>query len=190
MKPTLTEQDFKDAAAELRCDVPAIKAVCEVESPRGGFNPDGTLTSLFEPHKFGKYTGYRFNTSHPHLSVTKRNPALYGKTWQAERARLIEAVDLDAVAAVMSTSFGRFQIMGFNHGICGYRDAADMVNAFKTGERAQLMGFVEYIQTCRLDDELREHRWGPLAIGYNGPDAAANRYPEKLAAAFKKHGGV
>lgn len=190
MKPTLTEQDFRDAAAELRCDVPAIKAVCEVESPKGGFNPDDTLTSLFEAHKFAKYTGGRFNASHPNLSSPTWNRTLYGKTWQAERARLLAAVELDSVAAIMSTSFGRFQIMGFNHGMCGYRDAADMVNAFKTGERAQLLAFVEYIQSAGLDDELRGHRWLPLAIGYNGPAAAQNRYDIKLSAAFRKHGGV
>jgi hypothetical protein len=190
VKPTLTEQDFKDAATELRCDAPAIKAVCEVESPKGGFNPDDTLTTLFEAHKFSKYTGRRFDKTHPHLSSPSWNRVLYAKTWQGERARLAEASKLDPVAALMSTSWGRFQIMGFNHGACGYRDAADMVNDFATGERPQLLAFVEYIQTAKLDDELREHRWLPLAIGYNGPAAEANKYPEKLAAAYRKHGGA
>lgn len=189
MKPKLTEQDFIDAAAALGCDVAAIKAVCEVESPKGGFNADDSLTTLFEAHKFSKYTGRRFDKTHPHLSSTSWNRALYAKTWQGEWARLKEATALDAVSAIMSTSFGRFQIMGFNHGACGYRDAADMVTDFATGEPAQLRAFVEIIKTWDLDDELRAHRWLPFALAYNGPSAQLNKYPEKMAAAFARAGG-
>lgn len=186
---TLTEQDFIDAAARIGCDVPAIKAVCEVESPKGGFNEDGTLTTLFEAHHFHRYTKGRFGESHPHLSSPKWNRALYGKNWRAERARLAEAAKLDPEAAILSTSWGRFQIMGFNFGTCGFKTCADMVNAFAEGEREQLMGFVAFVMMKGLDDELREHRWTPFALVYNGPRAAENRYPEKIAAAYKKHGG-
>ncbi|WP_373427998.1 N-acetylmuramidase domain-containing protein, partial [Chryseobacterium sp. WLY505] len=48
---TLTEQDYINAAKELGCEVSAIKAVSEVEAPKGGFQADGTPTILFERHK-------------------------------------------------------------------------------------------------------------------------------------------
>jgi hypothetical protein len=34
---TLTDSDFIQAAKTLRCDVSAIRAVTEIESPKGGF---------------------------------------------------------------------------------------------------------------------------------------------------------
>lgn len=189
MKPTLIEQDFIDAAAELNCSVPAIKAVAEVESPKGGFNPDGTLTTLFEAHWFSKLTKRAYDQSHPTISSRSWNRALYGKTWQEERARLALARQVDPIAGIMSASWGRFQIMGFNHGLCGYRDAADMVNDFALGERQQLLAFVRLIQTWELEDELRELRFDPFALVYNGPKAAENKYPQRMRAAYLKHGG-
>lgn len=186
----LTEQDFVDAAAQINCAVPAIKAVCQVESPKGGFNPDGTLTTLFEAHHFRKYTKGKFDASHPNLSSPTWNRALYGKTWQEERTRLAAASSLDPVAAILSTSWGRFQIMGFNHGACGFRDGSDMVNDFATGERAQLRGFLELVVAWGIDDELREGKWANFALRYNGPRAIENNYASKLANAFASFGGV
>jgi N-acetylmuramidase len=191
---TLYQADFIDAAAQIGCSVAAIKAVCQVESPKGGFNPDGTLTTLFESHHFSRLTRGKYDASHPLISSRTWNKKLYGRTWQEERQRLATAGTLDSVAAIMSTSWGRFQIMGFNHGACGFRDAADMVNDFATGERAQLMGFVRLIQAWELDDELRtlnlpESRLR-FALTYNGPKAEQNGYPAKINAAYLMHGGV
>ncbi len=84
----------------------------------------------------------------------------------------------------MSTSWGRFQIMGFNHGVCGFRDAADMVNAFALGEREQLNGFVQFVIGKGLADELRACKWTAFALSYNGPRAMDNDYPNKLARAY------
>ena len=180
----LTEQDFADAAAEIGCTVPAIKAVCQVESPKGGFNPDGTLTTLFEAHHFSRLTGRRYDVTHPLISSRTWNRALYGRTWREERQRLASAAELDSVAALMSTSWGRFQILGSNHGLCGFRDAADMVNTFAIGEREQLQGFVQFVISRGLADELRECRWTPFSLAYNGPRALENGYPDKLARAY------
>jgi hypothetical protein len=186
----LTAQDFAEAAAELGCSIPAIQAVCQVESPKGGFNPDGTLTTLFEAHHFSRLTGHRYDGSHPLLSSRTWNRALYGRTWQEERKRLADASELDSVAAIMSASWGRFQIMGSNHGLCGFRDAADMVNSFARGEREQLDGFVRFILARGLADELRDRRWTLFAMAYNGPRALENGYPDKLARAYAHFGGT
>ena len=44
MKPVLTEADFIRAAAAIGCSIAAVKAVCAVEAPRGGFSPSGEPT--------------------------------------------------------------------------------------------------------------------------------------------------
>lgn len=180
----LSPSDVTRAAAELGCSEAAIRAVVKVESPRGGFNPDGTLTTLFEAHHFHRFTKGRWAASHPGLSSPTWNRALYARTWQGERRRYADAAALDPVSAIMSTSYGMFQIMGFNHGVCGFTSGAAMVNSFATGEGAQLDGFVEFIKARGLADELRDQRWLQFALAYNGPRAAENKYDTKLAAAF------
>lgn len=206
---TLIEQDFVDAAAQLGCEVSAIKAVSEVESAGAGFSSDGRLVILFEAHKFHLFTAGYFAKTHPRLSSPTWNRALYGGTQEAEWKRLSEARDLtetaakalvpgvDPFAALKSASWGRFQIMGFNHRLCGFEDAADMVRAFMTGERAQLLAFCKFVATKRapsrtpfngqtLDECLRQKDFLGFALGYNGAAAEVNHYPEKMNAAYRK----
>jgi len=48
MPPSLTEDDYKEAAQKLGCDVAAVKAVSEVESgPHGAFLSSGDPVILF-----------------------------------------------------------------------------------------------------------------------------------------------
>lgn len=180
----LVEQDFIDAANVLDCLPAAVKAVCHVEAPRGGFNPDGTPVTLFEGHKFYKYTSGAFVAVAPDLCFKVWTRQYYGKSWQAEQLRLQRAMALDRTAALMSASWGKFQIMGFNHGLAGFNSVQDFVNAMYTGERAHLMAFVQFTMATGLTPALRACNWAAFAKGYNGPSYAANRYDAKLKAAF------
>jgi hypothetical protein len=185
---TLTEDDFERAARTLLCDVPAIKAVCEVEAPDGGFLPDGQVTILFERHQFSKRTGRRFDSTNPDIS----NPMAggYGPKGQHQHDRLEKAVTLDRNAALASTSWGKFQIMGFNYGLAGFATLQAFITAMHESEGAQLDAFINYVKNAALADELRQHRWADFARGFNGPDYAKNRYDTKLAAAYRKWGGA
>ncbi len=184
MKPVLVEQDFRDAAKLLDCAPAAVKAVCHVEAPRGGFNPDDTPVTLFEGHKFYKYTGGKFAVQAPDLCFARWTRQFYGQTWQAEQARLQRAIALDRDAALKSASWGKFQIMGFNHAVGGHPTLQGFVNAMYAGEREQLMAFVRYVQTAGLTPALRRQDWAGFAYGYNGAGYADNRYDTKLASAF------
>lgn len=190
MKPTLTEADFQRAADALGCQVAAIKAVREVEAGGSGFNADDSVKILFEGHHFHRLTGGKFASRRPDLSYPKWTRLFYGTNQVEEHKRFAAAVALDPLAALMSTSFGLFQIMGFNHARCGFMDAADMVKAFSTGEPAQLDGFIEFVRFSGMADELQQKRWADFARLYNGPSYAVNKYDTKMAAAFKRHGGV
>lgn len=189
MKPSLTDDDFERAALALDCDVPAIKAVCEVEAPRGGFLPGGEPVILFEAHHFSRLTNGAFNASHPWISSRAWNRALY-KGGQAEHVRLAEAAALDRDAALQSASWGKFQIMGFNFYACGFAGIQDFINAMYESEGRHLDAFVGFVKHERIDGPLREHRWADFARRYNGAGYAANQYDVKLAAAWARHGGV
>jgi hypothetical protein len=184
MKPSLTEADFSAAAQSLQCAVAAVKAVCHIEAPRGGFNPDDTPVTLFEGHKFYKFTAGKFAVQAPDLCFARQTRQFYGKTWQAEQARLQRAMALDREAALQSASWGKFQIMGFNYHLVGFESVQAFVNAMYAGEREQLLAFVQYVRTAGLAPALRRQDWAGFAYGYNGAAYADNDYDSKLATAF------
>lgn len=186
MKRSLTRADFEVAAQLLGCDVASIMAVAEVESYGSGFNPDDTPVTLFEGHKFHQFTDGRFDAKYPTLSYPKWTREHYGKTWQAEQDRLQLAMGLDREAALKSASWGRFQCMGFNHGLAGFEKLQDFVNAMYASERKQLMAFVSFVINTGLAPALRSQDWAAFAAGYNGAGFAKNKYDVKMAAAFDK----
>jgi hypothetical protein len=185
----LTDEDFEQAAAQLGCDAAAIRAVCEVEAPRGGFNPDGTPRTLFEGHWFYRLTKGAYAAEYPTICYPKWTKQFYGKTWEQEAARLSLAISLDREQALKSASWGRFQIMGFNHKYAGYDDVESFVAAMCESEGAQLQAFCAFIKSQGLADELQNCQWAKFAYRYNGEAYAENHYDTKLAAAYDKFSG-
>lgn len=176
----LSGQDFAEAAKELNCSVSAIRAVATVESGgRSGFDDKDRLLIRFEGHQFRKFTGRRFDQSHPHLSYAYGNRFGKGHTYSAFN----EAFALDQHAALLATSYGMFQPMGFNYDEMGFDSVEEMVSSFQKGEREQLQGFVSLIKKWGLDDELRRatlRDFQTFAKRYNGADYKSNRYDTKM----------
>lgn len=193
MPDLLIDNDFQEAATLLNCDVPAIKAVAEVESSGDGFLSDGRVKILFEGHKFYKYTKGAYAQAHPTICYPKWTKSFYAKGPNAdvrgggELARLDEAIALDRPAALVSASYGKFQIIGFNYEICGFQSVDDFYAAMQVSEGEHLKAFCGFIKSNSLDGALRNHLWAKLAAGYNGPSYKDNKYDEKLAAAFAKY---
>lgn len=180
------------AAADLGCSLPALQAVVEVESAGRGFLSDGRPKILFEGHVFWKYTKGRYETSHPDICYQKWTKEHYSRGPNAdvrgdgELIRLALAMQLNRTAALMSASYGAFQIMGFNFALCGYTDVRAFYDAMCLSAEKQLMAFCEYIKQVGLADELKDLRWADFARKYNGPLFAKNAYDLKLAAAYAK----
>lgn len=189
MKPTLTETDFARAANALAVPVAAVKAVCKVEAPNGGFLHDGQVTILFERHQFSKRTAGRFDTAYPHISNPKAGGYVGG---EGEHVRLAQAVRLDRTAALESASWGKFQVMGFNYAAAGFDNLQQFINAMSRSEGEQLDAFVSFIQKDRggrtwqaLKSAVETGDWAPFASLYNGTGYARNQYDVNLAKAFK-----
>jgi len=188
MNKTLTEDDFLEAAILLGCDIAAVKAVCEVEAPKGGFLKSGEPTVLFEAHHFSRLTSHAYDDSHPNISSRTWNRSLY-KGGQREHDRMARAVKLNRDAALQSASWGKFQIMGFNFEDCLFPRLQDFINAMYRSEGEHLKAFIGFVKTNNLDVALRKHKWATFARGYNGSGYAANKYDFKLAQAWKRHAG-
>lgn len=185
MKETISGKDYDRAAARLGCLPAAVEAVAVVESSGAGFNPDESPKTLFEGHVFHRLTKGRYDAISPTLSYPKWTREFYGRTWQDEQFRLEQAKALDRTAALMSASWGKFQIMGFNFGACGFTSVDEFAEAMAVDERRHLEAFIGFIESYGLADEMRDRRWAEFARTYNGPDYAVNHYDEKLEKAFK-----
>ncbi len=189
-KPKLTDSDIARAAGSLGVQVAALKAVLDVEAPRGGFQEDGQVSILFEPHKFSEYTGGRFDKSHPELSYPKWGTRPYGK-FSEQHGKLQRAVALDRDRALEATSWGKPQILGRNWRLCGAASLQDFINRMHTGEPAQLDLMVQFIKSNPVMLEaLRKRDWIGFARRYNGSAFRANQYDTKLAAAYAKNARV
>jgi len=138
----LTAADFEAAAAALGVGISTaiIRAFAEVESGgRSGFGPAGLPVIAFEGHLFRKFTGKKYDTTHPLLSYKYIKKA--GPEWKANNKNQVtawntlrQAIELDSQAALQSCSWGMFQVMGFNYSACGYASVEEFVNSMKAGE--------------------------------------------------------
>lgn len=185
-KLILLPEDFVDDAAKIGCEVEAIRAVAAVESSGSGFDPEGFPKTLFEGHVFSRLTKGVFDKSYPNLSYPKWTKQFYGATWKEEKARLNMACVLNRQAALMSASWGLFQIMGTNFATSGCVSIQEFVNTMCKDANSQMDLFTQFILHSGLADELRDKRWADFARIYNGPAYAVNKYDVKIAAAYDR----
>ena len=187
----VTEADFIRNAEELGVDVAAVMAVKEVESSGKGFLAPNKPVILFEGHIFWSQLKDRGINPEDHLEGNE--DILYPKWTKehykggiAEYDRLERAKLIDEEAAVCSASWGLFQIMGFNHKVCGCETVQDFVTAMSENEGRHLDLFASFVRNNSLVQYLRDKDWAGFARRYNGPAYAENRYDEKLSAAYEK----
>jgi hypothetical protein len=191
---SLTEEDFKWAADFLADDVPSVKAVREVEAPQGGFLPDGRVTILYERHVMYRQLFANgidpdpISAKFPDI-VNKKTGGYLGKA--AEYTRLDKAKQIDDKSALESCSWGAYQIMGYHWKLLGFKDVYELIAKMESSERGQLECFVRFIKANPvLLKAIRQDDWVTFARYYNGSNYRANKYDEKLEAAFKQNGGL
>lgn len=198
-KPTsLTDADFIAAAKTLRCDVSAIRAVAEIESPKGGFLYDDHAgewrpTVLFERHvmyrrykdKYGYDKAIAMVNQCPDIINTKSGGYIGG---ESEHRRIEKARKIDKNIGLESASWGMFQIMGYHWKALGFASVVDFVMAMSASEAKQLEIFVKFIQANRtLLNAIRAKDFDLFALTYNGTGYRKNNYHVKMARANNKY---
>jgi hypothetical protein len=203
---------FTKASQFLMVKEADIKAVAHIESRGDGFLPDGQPKILFEPHVFwqqlkrldidpnryayinvperdrtGKLTGREIRIPNQETKdilypIWKTYP--YGKESEQHK-KLARAITINREAALKSASWGKFQIMGFNHKACGCPTIQDFINKVYSNEEAHLFLFVNFLKTNKFDVLLREGKYDKFFEGYNGKKYKANKYDTKFFAAKK-----
>ena len=186
----LTDAQIGATAEKAGLEFAALKAVALVEANGSGFLPDGRPKILFEGHVF--WRELKKQGLDPAKSLPAYADILYPK-WDkakykggaAEYRRLEKAERLGVMAARKSASWGMFQIMGFNHALCGFRFLADFLTAMYESEAAHLKAALAFIKSAGLLPALKKKDWAAFAKGYNGPGYAQNRYDQKLTQAYQ-----
>lgn len=165
----------------------ALRAVIAVEAAGKAFQSSGALTCLYEPH-----IAYRYATGAARDALV--NTGLAYKKWgtkpypsssysRIDRCSKIAGEEIAALA----TSWGAPQMMGFNHSVCGYPSAVQMVKAFAASEAAQIEAMIRFIKAnAKMFAALKVRDWPAFASHYNGSGYKQNGYDTKLKAAYAK----
>ena len=194
----LGEEDLQDFATRYDVELAAVKAVNEVESNGKGFLIDGRPKILFEGHVFWRELKNR-NLRPQDFVNSKLNNVLY-QNWtkshyqggEKEYYRLEKAAgmsDLPEVhdAAFASASWGCFQIMGFHWKSLGYSSVDNFAARMYEHEREHLYAFGKFLEVNNLIRHIKSKNWVKFAEGYNGKNQAANKYDQKLKAAYERY---
>jgi hypothetical protein len=185
----ISEADIRELAEMHNVRPAHLDAVLKVEAAGEGFllrEPKPARPKiLFEAHWFYRLTPKPVSKTRPDLSSPRWNRSLY-KGGSAEWDRLRDACEFDPTQALKSASWGLFQVMGFNHAVCGCDSVEEFVVRMFTGEKEQFELGLAFIENANLMPALRRGDWVRFARGYNGPSFKKNAYDTKLAKAARR----
>lgn len=152
---------IKVIAALFGLDWAAIAAFISVETGGQGFNPaTGKIIIQFEPVWFKRKAPFAPSGE---WSVNKVD--VQSKEWAAFN----DAFKKDPEAAMLATSIGLGQIMGFHFIRLGYSSVGEMWDDAKKGEDRQIWQICRFIETDgNLERAITARNWSQVATIYNG----------------------
>jgi len=102
--------------------------------------------------------------------------------------RLIRAARVNRDVALMSCSWGAFQVVGEFFKQCGFALITDFVNESMKSVDAQVRIFVNYVQFVSPGalTALRNKNWVDFSKAYNGPGAKPE-YAETMQTNYEKY---
>lgn len=182
----LKDSDYKNAAVRLNVPELNIRAFGATEARGVGFLNNGKAKILFERHKMYaylvKFKGKAFANEQMKKFPNLVNSATGGyKGNEAEYTRLSLAKNIHEESALMSCSWGQFQIMGENWQDLGYKSIHEFVEQVQTSESLQLEAFIRFIETKKgLLSALQKEDWDTVFRLYNGPNYKKLGYEAKF----------
>lgn len=183
--------DIVSAARSVGVLPSIVFAIYQVEGMGVGSLPDSRPLILFERHKFYQYvkdrlgarTAEEWKNKYPNICHPTWSQAAY-KGEQGEWDRMQQARLLDATCALMSASWGMFQIMGFNFALAGYSDVQSFVEAMFETEQNHLTALLSFIKNQPgFYTALKSRNYNRIAELYNGAAYAKHGYHIRLKAA-------
>ena len=190
----LKDSDYTAAAARLKVSELAIRVFGAVEGRGVGYLKNGKPKILFERHRMYAYLRLKKGAAFANKMAVERPNIVNKKSGgyqgnEAEYVRLELAKHIDVESALMSASWGQFQIMGENWKELGYTSAQDFVDQQFASESFQLEAFIRFIEwktgmiddkKVKLIDALRAENWDAVFTLYNGPNYKKLGYQAKF----------
>ncbi|MDV7409989.1 N-acetylmuramidase family protein [Acinetobacter baumannii] len=190
----LKDSDYKKAAERLKVSELTIRVFGAVESRGVGFLSNGKPKILFERHRMYAYLRLKKGTAFADKMAAERPNIVNRKTGgylgnEAEYVRLEQAKQIDVDSALMSTSWGQFQVMGENWKQLGYASVQEFVEQQFANESYQLEAFIRFIEwktgtfdkkKVTLIDALRAENWDIVFTLYNGSNYKKLGYQAKF----------
>lgn len=182
----LTDKDYKNAATRLKVPELVIRVLGAVESQGVGFLDNGKAKILYERHRMYFYLGQAKGKTYandqmkavPNL-VNSVSGGYRGK--EAEYTRLTLAMNIHKESALMSTSWGQFQIMGENWKDLGYASVQEFVDQQQISETHQMEAFLRFIEwKPGLLAALQKQDWHTVFTLYNGKNYKKLGYQAKF----------
>ncbi|MDA3855751.1 MAG: N-acetylmuramidase domain-containing protein [Candidatus Woesearchaeota archaeon] len=163
-------------------DINKIKSIILIETKSNPLDTEGHPTLRFECHKFNKYVGA--NT----MPCTINSGESFSRvSSETNKDAFMKAKEIDERSAILSTSFGFGQIMGFNYQKAGYDSPEKFYKDMFDPEKqiAAMINFIESTPVLKNELDKENTDWSIIARNYNGPAYAENSYDEKLEDTFK-----
>lgn len=197
----LTEQDFVNAGAAINVRPYHLHAFYATESSGSGFDENGRLKILYEPHVVSRNTGRRLDGIkfpwvwrgkeiqvelsyrrwvHPR-NVPKHVWHPYRESDTGRWEMLATTYEREA-GAICGASYGGFQILGENAVSLGYRDPVDMIEQLYEGEGAHLDAAIRFLRRNNVLGALRSGDFHAVERAWNGKYAGG-----RFAATFENH---
>lgn len=194
----LSKADITAIANSVGLGYPEFKAFITVESGGLGFDPaTGKIIIQFEPTWFHRYLDkagipHKFsvevlpNKRKQYAVSTDKVSFDNGVEGQAgEWEAFNKAWQIHPQSAMLSTSIGCMQIMGFHYSMLGYKTVGEMWDTFKKGEYQQIAAGARFLKANpALFHAVATRNWPRAAYFYNGEGYEANHYDVHLAAAY------
>lgn len=188
----VTMEAIRNEAETIGIDVPALLAVCEVES-------GGAILAMVDgrPEPLIRFEGHWFHRLLPRSKrpgaiaaglASPKPGAVANPRSQVRRWALVRrAMEIDREAALSATSWGIGQVMGVHWRWLGFASVDDLVARARSGGVGQVAIMVRYIDRSGLAGFLRERDWAGFARCYNGPGYRKHRYDVRMAEAHARH---
>lgn len=181
--PAVTDTERRALAEDLGITLKQLDAIARVESGGSAFDIHGRPKILFERHIFHRLT----DGAH---GVAPFSDPVSGGYAHDSHDKLTQALGRDVNAAIMSCSWGRFQIMGMHWAHLGYHSAIDMAYGMVLSEGAHYKALSRFIRANGLVDAARRISTSAeanraFARGYNGSTYERLGYHHKLAEAMR-----
>lgn len=179
---------FRNLGEKFSIEPALLKSVAIVECglDLNGFLIDSKPKILFEGHIFynellkvlPKASVVRISRSHPSICYESWTKQFY-LGGMDEYDRYNEAVKVNPECAMLATSWGFPQIMGFNYQYCGCSTVTEFVEKMRESEEAQMELWYHFLYNHKLIPILKEQDWETFTRKYNGP-GQVNVYSQKL----------